>query len=91
MNRNWRDNVQVDEEMDLADQAIRQALPHLFHPEIMEYLRALHAREIRLAMRRQDRARLSEVAAWKEQAEECVALMLEMRADVFGRRWMPLE
>ena len=89
MKTDWRENPSdIDEEMHLADQAIRYTLPHLFRPEIMERLRSLHAAAIRAAMRRQDRKRLAELAEWKGRADECVDLMYEVRAAVFGKGWM---
>lgn len=64
-----RELVLTDEHW-LAERALIKARPYLFWPEVHEYLRHFHAREIRQAMRRRDRERLAELAEWKDRAEQ---------------------
>lgn len=64
-----RELVLTDEHW-LAEKALLKARPHLFWPEVHEYLRQFHATEIRQAMRRKDPERLAELAKWKERAEQ---------------------
>ena len=64
-----RELVLTDEHW-LAEKALLKARPHLFWPEVHEYLRHLHAMEMRQAMRRQDTERLAELAGWQARAEQ---------------------
>ena len=63
--------VLTDEHL-LAEKALMKARPHLFWPEVREYLRHFHAMAIRQAMRRRDRDRdrLAELAEWQDRAEQ---------------------
>lgn len=64
-----RELILTDEHW-LSEKALMKARPHLFWPEVHDYLRHFHAMEIRQAMRRRDRERLAELAGWKERAEQ---------------------
>ena len=75
-----RELVLTDEHW-LAEKALLKARPHLFWPEVHEYLRHLHAMEIRQAMRRQDTERLAELAGWQARAEQTLRDMWAVKND----------
>lgn len=84
MIRSWRDNIEIDEEMDLADEAIRRSFDR---EDALNVLGMFHRNAFEQAMRDKDEARLSEVAEWMGRAEFCLDEMAELRRVAMQWSW----